>query len=995
MFSEDLEGALLKLGARHLIDSDFVKSYKEVGITAADTDDFWDKYRTSKQQVALDISYLYGVLQSATKNRTNPVLLKYKKSMDGLLAWEEFKTLYLHEGDKEIKSDRLEDELQKPYNPENSTGLLHYLDTFHASIEELDSLGTRQLRDVDKKRTLLKSLEADPQLLPMVLHCRNATSMTFDECWNYLRTNGSHFDRVRKKHLKSKKSTMLHTHAEDPVVTPDHNTESNEDIMKRIHVMCQETSVVHVYNTLKAPSMRESLSVPPALWKALEPELRKKILEIKDKLRKEREQKKDANQGGKPAEGEPTIIPSQYPSVNNVTKTNEELVHDLCTKLTLNDSDYDTDDDAIRMQFMVNKSTEIDHETMECRAHLEWASVWDDPSKVFAISDGGADSCVLGKHAYVESYTGRYANLVGYDPATTRSERIPIVTAYLKVKAHNDIPVLLKINEAVYNKNSPVTLLSEYQIREHGFCVDSTATKHKVTPDTHGTQRFYLNDVVHIPFVDRGAMMGFEILPIEEGDIDEIDPVYDVFEVTAPLKWTPERFRANLKIQEEDLKYFWDPDDAEQEGNDFVFAQAAFSSDYVENFLPTLSYEELTNQHNYNPEYFGYPQLEEPEHDIDLHALAAAITFGTTTEHHTLASSMKPWHRVVHDHLDPTAIRPFLGWRPLEIVRKTLENTTQMAKTNIRYPLQRHFKSRNPWATVHRLDEIVSTDPKFANCKSMYHKYTGAQVFYGLKSHHIDVYGFKSKGEFPRVYKDFIREQGAPSHLRRDNAKEEQSEEVAEVQRKLIIKDQFSEAHNQHQNPVESCAIRWLKSATHALLDATGAPDSTWYFAMKYLADVHNITYDASLKMTPHQKRHGVTPDISAFLQHKFWDPILYLDHEETWPTTKERSGRWIGVSHNVGDCLTYWIVDDQSKRVLARSVVRPYFRNLRAKWDPQLTKDPIKHTAHNGGDVMPTKELRKQLLDQSLDVYDELEESPKPHPICVTEWPLKNPLQV
>jgi hypothetical protein len=59
--------------------------------------------------------------------------------------------------------------------------------------------------------------------------------------------------------------------------------------------------------------------------------------------------------------------------------------------------------------------------------------------------------------------------LVGYDPKHTRSKRIPIVTAYLKVKAHNSIPVLLKINEAVYNEGSPVMLLSKYQICDHGY----------------------------------------------------------------------------------------------------------------------------------------------------------------------------------------------------------------------------------------------------------------------------------------------------------------------------------------------------------------------------------------------------------------------------------------------------------------------------------------------------------------------------------------------
>src|SRR5687767_8089351 len=99
----------------------------------------------------------------------------------------------------------------------------------------------------------------------------------------------------------------------------------------------------------------------------------------------------------------------------------------------------------------------------------------------------------------------------------------------------------------------------------------------------------------------------------------------------------------------------------------------------------------------------------------------------------------------------------------------------------IRHPLRRHVKSKFPHMNVTRIDETVSTDPLFANRKSLFHGYTAAQVFLGTKSHAIFLYGIKSKGEFPKVYKDFIRDHGAPSSLRRDNANEEQSEHVLDI----------------------------------------------------------------------------------------------------------------------------------------------------------------------------------------------------------------------
>ena len=97
--------------------------------------------------------------------------------------------------------------------------------------------------------------------------------------------------------------------------------------------------------------------------------------------------------------------------------------------------------------------------------------------------------------------------------------------------------------------------------------------------------------------------------------------------------------------------------------------------------------------------------------------------------------------------------------------------------------------------------------------------FTGAQIFYGLKSRMINAYGFKSKAKFPKLYQDFCCNQGAPSILRRDNAKEENSAEVEAVQWDMLVKDEFSELYFQHQNPVEGGAIKPLKASVHTLLN--------------------------------------------------------------------------------------------------------------------------------------------------------------------------------
>ena len=102
-------------------------------------------------------------------------------------------------------------------------------------------------------------------------------------------------------------------------------------------------------------------------------------------------------------------------------------------------SDDDMDDEALNCTtaLMVSARTPIDpphqhDDTIEIKAHIEYSIYSAFQDKVYAIADGGADACILGKYCKVINYTGRYANLVGYDPKTTRTEKVPIVSAYIK-----------------------------------------------------------------------------------------------------------------------------------------------------------------------------------------------------------------------------------------------------------------------------------------------------------------------------------------------------------------------------------------------------------------------------------------------------------------------------------------------------------------------------------------------------------------------------------
>jgi hypothetical protein len=56
-----------------------------------------------------------------------------------------------------------------------------------------------------------------------------------------------------------------------------------------------------------------------------------------------------------------------------------------------------------------------------------------------------------------------------YDSATTCSATVRIVSSFVKALSQAQIPIVLKINEAPYNANCPITLILEYQAQDHGI----------------------------------------------------------------------------------------------------------------------------------------------------------------------------------------------------------------------------------------------------------------------------------------------------------------------------------------------------------------------------------------------------------------------------------------------------------------------------------------------------------------------------------------------
>ncbi len=294
---------------------------------------------------------------------------------------------------------------------------------------------------------------------------------------------------------------------------------------------------------------------------------------------------------------------------------------------------------------------------------------------------------------------------------------------------------------------------------------------------------------------------------------------------------------------------------------------------------------------------------------------------------------------------DLEALRPLFGWVPVDRIKKTIASTTQFARASVRLPLRKHFKSRFPACNVHRWNKDVATDTFF--CDTPAHDdgilghagATMAQLFVGKTSSKTVVYPMKTEHDMAGTFEDLIRQHGAPDSLFSDNAKAQCGKRVRDLLRLYGIKDFQCEPHHQHQNFAER-KIGDTKRLTDAIMDRTGTKPTYWLLCLLYVVYLMNhLASDVLGGLTPIEVATGQRPDISALLQFRWFEPVLYSVDHTFAADSPESSGRWVGIADTQGDALTYLILTDDTHKVITRSAVRsaldPRNPNLRARPNP------------------------------------------------------------
>jgi hypothetical protein len=540
-----------------------------------------------------------------------------------------------------------------------------------------------------------------------------------------------------------------------------------------------------------------------------------------------------------------------------------------------------------------------------------------------SLMDGGANGGMTGSDVRVISSSDFHrAHVTGIGDATITD--LPLITAAGFVQTHRGPAIVFMHQYAHYGKGH--TIHSTAQIRSFGTQV------HDSPRSQGGQQRLITSEGYHIPLSYRSGLPYMDMRPPTDDELHQLPHII----LTSDAVWDPSCL-----------------------DDEFTFDEIAQDAPFDPATLDLDPRVTATGQYTGN--------LSD---DIDL---LLADCRQTRQVSHTVTVAQP----------DLELLRPFFGWMPVDCIKKTIDSTTQYARASVRLPMRKHFKSRFPAYNVHRWNESVATDTFF--CDTPAHDdgilghggATMAQLYVGKTSSKTIVYPMRLESDMSKTLEDLIRNHGAPNSLFSDNAKAQCGKRVLDILRLYGIKDFQSEPHHQHQNFAER-KIGDTKRLTDAIMDRTGTQAHFWLLCLLYVVFLLNhLASDALGGLTPIEVATGQRPDISALLQFRWFEPVLYSVDHSFAKDSPEQAGRWVGIAETQGDALTYLILTDDTQQVITRSAVRsaldPGNPNLRARPNPVFSPSPplgIHSSPTSGDGESPSKPILQSASDLSgLDI--------------------------
>ena len=187
---------------------------------------------------------------------------------------------------------------------------------------------------------------------------------------------------------------------------------------------------------------------------------------------------------------------------------------------------------------------------------------------------------------------------------------------------------------------------------------------------------------------------------------------------------------------------------------------------------------------------------------------------------------------------------------------------------------------------------------------------------------YVKSYGMKTKGESHQALQRFIDEVGVPTEILTDGAKELTMGSWGKICKRNRIAQPTTEPYSPWQNPAELNGGITKRRVRH-LMKITNSPIRIWDYCWEYVNTVKTCTAIEHFMLdglTPYEKVHSHSPNITELIQYHWFDWLWYYNPEDV---DKEKIGRWLGPATHVGDVHTSYILSSTGI-VITRSTTRP-----------------------------------------------------------------------
>ena len=234
--------------------------------------------------------------------------------------------------------------------------------------------------------------------------------------------------------------------------------------------------------------------------------------------------------------------------------------------------------------------------------------------------------------------------------------------------------IILRINEAVYNQATENSLASDIQLRKGSHSLDA------VPKMFGGKQEFHPTEDTVIPLFLKEALMTFNHrVPTREEKENLVH-----INITLDEPWDPKGFYDDMGtyLYNETVQVTQD-----DEEHAILKSTAEFQDQEIE------------------------PKVNNKIQDTNSNDFFGQIPQDTSLD------DIPKLHKVRPSNPDYQKLSKYFAYRPIDIIRKTWNQTTQLVKSVLEFPMRRHFKSRFQMLRKPRLNEKVATDTYFASSR--------------------------------------------------------------------------------------------------------------------------------------------------------------------------------------------------------------------------------------------------------------------------------------